>query len=100
MLGGWVGGWVRNTENKAQLRLAVAGALPELGNISNNSSSNNNNNNNNNNNSNKSNITTTNNNDNNNNNNVNDNIKKDIFEFKRPNKMFSPFIFVKEESYS
>ena len=23
--------WVRNTENKAQLRLAVAGALPELG---------------------------------------------------------------------
>ena len=31
---GWVvGGWVRNTENKAQLRLAVAGALPELGNI-------------------------------------------------------------------
>ena len=27
-----VGGWVRKTENKAQLRPAVAGALPELGN--------------------------------------------------------------------
>ena len=26
-----VGGWVRNTENKAQLRPAVAGALHELG---------------------------------------------------------------------
>ena len=25
------GGWVRNTENKAQLRPALAGALPELG---------------------------------------------------------------------
>ena len=24
--------WVRNTENKAQLRLPLAGALPELGN--------------------------------------------------------------------
>ena len=31
---GRVGGWVRNTENKAQLRPAVAGALPELGNNS------------------------------------------------------------------
>ena len=31
---GWVGGWwVRNTENKAQLRPALAGALPELGNM-------------------------------------------------------------------
>ena len=29
-----VGGWVRNTEYKAQLRPAVAGALPELGNNS------------------------------------------------------------------
>ena len=30
--GGWVGGGrVRNTKNKAQLRPAVAGALPELG---------------------------------------------------------------------
>ena len=29
--GGWVGGWVRNTGNKAQLRPAGAGALPELG---------------------------------------------------------------------
>ena len=29
--GGGVGGWVRNTENKAQLRPALAGALPELG---------------------------------------------------------------------
>ena len=28
------GGWVRNTENKAQLRPALAGALPELGNRS------------------------------------------------------------------
>ena len=28
-----VGGWVRNTGNKTQLRLAGAGALPELGNI-------------------------------------------------------------------
>ena len=28
-MGGW---WVRNTANKAQLRPAVAGALPELGN--------------------------------------------------------------------
>ena len=27
-MGGW---WVRNTENKAQLRPAVVGALPELG---------------------------------------------------------------------
>ena len=27
-----MGGWVRNTENKAQLRPAVAGALPEFGN--------------------------------------------------------------------
>ena len=27
-VGGW---WVRNTENKAQLRPAGAGALPELG---------------------------------------------------------------------
>ena len=35
-VGGWVvGGWVvRNTGNKAQLRLAEAGALPELGKIS------------------------------------------------------------------
>ena len=33
MGGGWVGGgWVRNTENKAQLRPALAGALPKLGN--------------------------------------------------------------------
>ena len=30
--GGCVGGWVRNTENKAQLRPAVVRALPELGN--------------------------------------------------------------------
>ena len=30
VVGGW---WVRNTENKAQLRPAVPGALPELGNI-------------------------------------------------------------------
>ena len=29
--GWWVGGWVRNTGNKAQLRPALAGALPELG---------------------------------------------------------------------
>ena len=28
-----VGGWVRNNENKAQLRPALAGALPELGNL-------------------------------------------------------------------
>ena len=28
-----MGGWVRNTENKATLRPALAGALPELGNI-------------------------------------------------------------------
>ena len=28
-----VGGWVRNIENKAQLRPAGAGTLPELGNI-------------------------------------------------------------------
>ena len=34
--GGWVGGWVRNTENKAQIRPAGAGALPELGNINHN----------------------------------------------------------------
>ena len=34
-VGGWVvcgGWWVRNTGNKAQLRPAGAGALPELGN--------------------------------------------------------------------
>ena len=31
-VGGLVGGWVRNTGNKAQLRPAGAGALPELGN--------------------------------------------------------------------
>ena len=33
--GRWVGGgwWVRNTRNKAQLRPAGAGALPELGNM-------------------------------------------------------------------
>ena len=34
---GWLrrlcGGWVRNAGNKAQLRPAGAGALPELGNI-------------------------------------------------------------------
>ena len=34
-MGGWVGGWVRNTGNKAQLRPAGAGALPELGKIEN-----------------------------------------------------------------
>ena len=33
LCGGWVGGWVRNTGNKAQLRPAGAGALPELGKI-------------------------------------------------------------------
>ena len=27
-VGGWVVGWVRNTENKTQLRPALAGALP------------------------------------------------------------------------
>ena len=35
-MGGWMDGWVRNTENKAQRRLVAAGALSELGNISNN----------------------------------------------------------------
>ena len=28
-----LGGWVRNNENKAQLRPAAAGALPKLGNM-------------------------------------------------------------------